>query len=128
MEWPGFLYTFLGLFQFESTPLLPTSIKDSIKEGISTFLNSITLTFFSGKIKGFIPFPSYIYLRLTPKRGTEKFSPSTNASTFNRDGKYYEIVKANYERADRTTVVRTATNCCVSIVYLLSHYKDLIFN
>ncbi|XP_045103463.1 F-box/LRR-repeat protein 2-like isoform X2 [Portunus trituberculatus] len=44
------------------------------------------------------------------------------------DGKYYEIVKANYERADRTTVVRTATNCCVSIAYLLTHYKDLIFN
>ncbi|KAG0723545.1 F-box/LRR-repeat protein 7 [Chionoecetes opilio] len=44
------------------------------------------------------------------------------------DGKYYEIVKANYERADRTTVVRTATNCCVSIAYLLSHYKDLIFD
>ncbi|XP_037795359.1 F-box/LRR-repeat protein 7-like [Penaeus monodon] len=44
------------------------------------------------------------------------------------DGKYYEIVKANFERADRTTVVRTSTNCCVSIVYLLTHYKDLIFN
>lgn len=59
------------------------------------------------------------------------FSPSatyTNVSSFHRDGKYYEIVKANFERADRTTVVRTSTNCCVSIVYLLTHYKDLIFN
>lgn len=44
------------------------------------------------------------------------------------DGKYYEVVKANFERADRTTVVRTATNCSVSIVYLLSSYRDLIFN
>ncbi|XP_042875790.1 F-box/LRR-repeat protein 7-like [Penaeus japonicus] len=44
------------------------------------------------------------------------------------DGKYYEIVKANFERADRTTVVRTSTNCCVSIVYLLTHYRDLVFN
>ncbi|XP_064080312.1 F-box/LRR-repeat protein 7-like isoform X2 [Macrobrachium nipponense] len=44
------------------------------------------------------------------------------------DGKYYEIVKANFERADRVTVVRTATNCSVSIVYLLTHYRDLINN
>ncbi|KRT86353.1 F-box domain-containing protein, partial [Oryctes borbonicus] len=27
------------------------------------------------------------------------------------DGRYYEIVKANFERADRLTVVRTITNC-----------------
>uniref|UniRef100_A0A2A4JDP1 F-box domain-containing protein n=1 Tax=Heliothis virescens TaxID=7102 RepID=A0A2A4JDP1_HELVI len=44
------------------------------------------------------------------------------------DGRYYEIVKANFERADRTTVVRTSTNCRVSNYYLLSNYKDLIFN
>ncbi|GBP37737.1 hypothetical protein EVAR_29938_1 [Eumeta japonica] len=44
------------------------------------------------------------------------------------DGRYYEIVKANFERADRTTVVRTSTNCRVSNYYLLSNYKELIFN
>ncbi|KPJ03147.1 F-box/LRR-repeat protein 2 [Papilio xuthus] len=44
------------------------------------------------------------------------------------DGRYYEIVKANFERADRLTVVRTSTNCRVSNYYLLSNYKDLIFN
>ncbi|VVC95161.1 unnamed protein product [Leptidea sinapis] len=44
------------------------------------------------------------------------------------DGRYYEIVKANFERADRTTLVRTSTNCRVSNYYLLSNYKDLIFN
>jgi len=44
------------------------------------------------------------------------------------DGKYYEIVKANFERADRRTVVRTSTNCTISNCYLLSHYSDLIFN
>lgn len=44
------------------------------------------------------------------------------------DGRYYEIVKANFERADRLTVVRTITNCSVSNYYLLSNYKDLIFN
>ncbi|KAG7297345.1 hypothetical protein JYU34_019317 [Plutella xylostella] len=44
------------------------------------------------------------------------------------DGRYYEIVKANFERADRTTVVRTSTNCRVSNYYLLSNYRDLVFN
>jgi hypothetical protein len=44
------------------------------------------------------------------------------------DGRYYEIVKANFERADRMTVVRTLTNCRVSNYYLLSNYKDLVFN
>lgn len=44
------------------------------------------------------------------------------------DGRYYEIVKANFERADRMTVVRTLTNCRVSNYYLLNNYKDLIFN
>lgn len=44
------------------------------------------------------------------------------------DGRYYEIVKANFERADRLTVVRTTTCCRVSNYYLLANYKDLIFN
>lgn len=47
---------------------------------------------------------------------------------FISDGRYYEIVKANFERADRTTVVRTTTCCRVSNYYLLQNYKDLIFN
>ncbi|KAF4532619.1 hypothetical protein B566_EDAN011532 [Ephemera danica] len=41
------------------------------------------------------------------------------------DGRYYEIVKANFERADRNTVVRTITTCRVSTYYLLQNYKDL---
>ncbi|XP_067135308.1 LOW QUALITY PROTEIN: F-box/LRR-repeat protein 12-like [Centruroides vittatus] len=44
------------------------------------------------------------------------------------DGKYCELVKSNFERADRHTVVRTTTNCHVTLAYLLTHYKDLIFN
>ena len=44
------------------------------------------------------------------------------------DGKYYETVKANFERADRNTVVRTVTNSRVTNCYLLSCYQDLLFN
>ncbi|KAI2802776.1 hypothetical protein RDWZM_001064 [Blomia tropicalis] len=44
------------------------------------------------------------------------------------DGKYFEMVKSNFERADRATVVRSTTNCRVSLVYLLYNYRDLIFN
>lgn len=44
------------------------------------------------------------------------------------DGKYFEIVKSNFERADRAAVVRSTTNCRVTLVYLLSFYKDLIFD
>uniref|UniRef100_A0ABD2X6X4 F-box domain-containing protein n=1 Tax=Trichogramma kaykai TaxID=54128 RepID=A0ABD2X6X4_9HYME len=44
------------------------------------------------------------------------------------DGRYYEIVKANFERADRTTVVRTSTCYRVSNYHLLQNYKDLVFN
>ena len=44
------------------------------------------------------------------------------------DGRYYEIVKANFDRADRHTVVRTTTNCSVTNCYLLSYYKELLFN
>lgn len=44
------------------------------------------------------------------------------------DGRYYETVKANFERADRTTVVRTTTCCRVSSYHLLRNYGDLVFN
>lgn len=43
------------------------------------------------------------------------------------DGKYFEMVKSNFERADRRTVVRSSINCRVTLVYLLMHYKNLIF-
>ena len=44
------------------------------------------------------------------------------------DGEYYEMVKSNFERADRTTTVRTTTNYTTSIVPILSNYRDLLFN
>ncbi|XP_059173920.1 F-box/LRR-repeat protein 2-like isoform X2 [Physella acuta] len=44
------------------------------------------------------------------------------------DGEYYEMVKSNFERADRVKVVRTCTNYTTSIVGLLTNYNDLLFN
>lgn len=44
------------------------------------------------------------------------------------DGRYYETVKANFERADRNTTVRTTTCCSVSAYHLLRNYNDLMFN
>lgn len=44
------------------------------------------------------------------------------------DGRYYETVKANFERADRLTTVRTTTCCSVSAYHLLRNYNDLMFN
>ncbi|KAG8175637.1 hypothetical protein JTE90_018599 [Oedothorax gibbosus] len=44
------------------------------------------------------------------------------------DGKYFELVKSNFSRADRGTVVRTTTNCKITLCYLLLYYKDLLFN
>lgn len=44
------------------------------------------------------------------------------------DGKYFELVKGNFTRADRATVVRTTTNSRVTLCYLLNYYKDLLFN
>lgn len=44
------------------------------------------------------------------------------------DGPYYEMVKSNFERADRGSVVRMTTNCQTSTVFLLHCFKDLIFN
>lgn len=43
------------------------------------------------------------------------------------DGKYFEMVKSNFERADRRTVVRSSINCRVTLVYLLMHYRNLVF-
>ena len=44
-----------------------------------------------------------------------------------QEGKYFEIVKSNYDRADRFSVVRSGTNCGINLAYLLLFYKDLIF-
>ncbi|CRL06290.1 CLUMA_CG018969, isoform B [Clunio marinus] len=44
------------------------------------------------------------------------------------DGRYYELVKANFERADRMTVVRNTTCCRVSAYHMLQNYNDLVFN
>ncbi|XP_015793617.1 F-box/LRR-repeat protein 7-like [Tetranychus urticae] len=44
------------------------------------------------------------------------------------DGTYFELVKSNFERADRPTVVRSTVNCRVTCVYLLHYYKQIIFN
>lgn len=53
--------------------------------------------------------------------------PSMKSFTLS-DGEYYEMVKSNFERADRVKVVRTTTNYATSIVSLLSCYQDLLFN
>ncbi|XP_052771996.1 F-box/LRR-repeat protein 7-like isoform X4 [Mya arenaria] len=44
------------------------------------------------------------------------------------DGEYYEMVKSNFERADRVKVVRTTTFYTTSIISLVSCYNDLLFN
>ena len=54
-------------------------------------------------------------------------SPQLKSFTL-ADGEYYEMVKSNFERADRATIVRTCTNYTTSIVSQLSCYKDLCFN
>ena len=44
------------------------------------------------------------------------------------DGEYYEMVKSNFERAERMKVVRTTTTFHTSIVSLLNNYNKLLFN
>ncbi|CAF3838505.1 unnamed protein product [Rotaria magnacalcarata] len=44
------------------------------------------------------------------------------------DGEYYELVRSNFERADRQRVVRTTTSDQTSIVSLLKYYNELRFN
>lgn len=43
------------------------------------------------------------------------------------DGRLYEIMRGNFERADRRSVIRTTINCRVSLHYLLTHYESLLF-
>lgn len=54
-------------------------------------------------------------------------SPQLRSLTLS-DGEYYEMVKSNFERANRLTTVRTTTTHTTSIVSLLTGYKDLLFN
>ena len=44
------------------------------------------------------------------------------------DGPYYEGTKANFERAERFSVVRTTTMYQTSIISALSFYNELRFN
>ena len=43
------------------------------------------------------------------------------------DGRLYEIMRGNFERAGRRSVIRTSINCRVRINYLLSHYEEMLF-
>ena len=43
------------------------------------------------------------------------------------DGKLYEIMKGNFERADRRSVIRTTVNSKVSLHYLLTNHHELMF-
>jgi len=40
------------------------------------------------------------------------------------DGKLYEIMRGNFERADRRSVIRTTVNSKVTIHYLLANYEE----
>ncbi|ESO03571.1 hypothetical protein HELRODRAFT_112012 [Helobdella robusta] len=53
--------------------------------------------------------------------------PSLKSFTLS-DGEYYEMVKSNFERSDKMTVVRTTNSYSTSLVSLLSCYRDLLFN
>lgn len=44
------------------------------------------------------------------------------------DGEYYEMVKSNFERAERHKIVRTTTSYQTSIASLLKYYHHLLFN
>ena len=43
------------------------------------------------------------------------------------DGKLYEIMKGNFERADRRSVIRTTVNSRVTLHYLLTNHDELMF-
>jgi hypothetical protein len=44
------------------------------------------------------------------------------------DGEYYEMVKSNFERADRCNCIRLRTQYLTSPIKLLSYYAQLNFN
>ncbi|CAK9290172.1 unnamed protein product [Gordionus sp. m RMFG-2023] len=43
------------------------------------------------------------------------------------EGEYYEMVKSNFERADRYHIVSSRSNCVTSVLPLLTHYRKLCF-
>ena len=43
------------------------------------------------------------------------------------DGRLYEIMKGNFERADRKSVIRTTVNSRVTLHYLLTNHDELMF-
>jgi len=43
------------------------------------------------------------------------------------DGRLFEILRGNFVRADRRSVIRTGVNCRVSTHYLLTHYEEMLF-
>nr|CAD2192247.1 unnamed protein product [Meloidogyne enterolobii] len=44
------------------------------------------------------------------------------------DGQYYELVRSNFERADRLSVVRTTEMCRTGILQCSKFYNQLLFN
>ncbi|KRX52847.1 putative F-box/LRR-repeat protein, partial [Trichinella sp. T9] len=44
------------------------------------------------------------------------------------DGEYCEVVRSNFERADRGSVVRSSTHCQSTLAPLLAYFNDLMFN
>ncbi|KRX99773.1 F-box/LRR-repeat protein 7, partial [Trichinella pseudospiralis] len=44
------------------------------------------------------------------------------------DGEYCEVVRSNFERADRGSVVRSSTHCQSTLAPLLAYFNDLLFN
>ncbi|XP_023326205.1 uncharacterized protein LOC111699710 [Eurytemora carolleeae] len=43
------------------------------------------------------------------------------------DGRLYEIMKGNFERADRRSVIRTTANSRVTLHYLVQNFDELLF-
>uniref|UniRef100_A0A915K592 F-box domain-containing protein n=1 Tax=Romanomermis culicivorax TaxID=13658 RepID=A0A915K592_ROMCU len=44
------------------------------------------------------------------------------------DGQYFEMIKSNFERADRMSIVRSNTNYQTNMILLSPYYKALLFN
>ncbi|KAI6176396.1 F-box domain protein [Aphelenchoides bicaudatus] len=44
------------------------------------------------------------------------------------DGQYYELVRSNFERADRSSVVRSTEMCNTGLIHLSKFYNKLLFN
>ncbi|EYC41192.1 hypothetical protein Y032_0578g232 [Ancylostoma ceylanicum] len=44
------------------------------------------------------------------------------------DGQYYELVRSNFERADRMSVVRTTEMCRTGLLHCSRFYNQLLFN